>query len=284
MARPIKEGMDYYPHDTDSSNDEKIEALRAIHGNDGYVFYFVMLERIYRTSNAELDVSDAETRQILARKVAVTNEKFEEMIVTAIKYGCFDKEMYEKKCILTSNGIKRRSNVVFEKRLSMRVNYGNRVSDIETTPETTPEMGVETPQSKVKESKVKKSKDLAATGGGETALEIIPDLLANKKKKKWNDFGVEAKEINSIFAIVGKINPHLNYRNTTQREAAAELIHVHGIENMKKVAEVAVSLYNKPYAPAITTPYQLRDKYAQLKAFVEKESNKGGKIVIGSEF
>ena len=29
MARPIKEGMDYFPHDTDATNDEKIEALNS---------------------------------------------------------------------------------------------------------------------------------------------------------------------------------------------------------------------------------------------------------------
>ena len=79
MARPIKDGMDYFPHDTDASNDEKVEALRSLYGNDGYAFYFILLERIYRTNEAELDVSDAETIQILARKVSVTTEKFEQI-------------------------------------------------------------------------------------------------------------------------------------------------------------------------------------------------------------
>ena len=73
MARPQKEGMDYFPHDTDAVNDEKIEALRALYGNDGYAFYFIMLERIYRTAEFEINVSDAETQketfQILAKKV-----------------------------------------------------------------------------------------------------------------------------------------------------------------------------------------------------------------------
>lgn len=46
MARPLKEGMDYFPHDTDASDDEKIEALRAIYGNDGYAFYFILLDLI----------------------------------------------------------------------------------------------------------------------------------------------------------------------------------------------------------------------------------------------
>lgn len=154
MARPQKEGLDYFSHDTDAVNDEKIEALRALYGNDGYAFFFILLERIYRSPNAELDVSDAETLQILARKVSVTEEKFQEMLKTAIKRGCFNKEAFEKRGVLTSNGIRKRASVVIEKREVMRVRYQKAkldsipypISDAETIPET--------PQSKVKYSKV----------------------------------------------------------------------------------------------------------------------------------
>ena len=92
MARPPKGGMDYFPHDTDASNDEKIEALRVLHGNDGYAFYFILLERIYRTNEAELNVSDAETIQILSRKVAVTPDVFVQILETALKWGQFNVE------------------------------------------------------------------------------------------------------------------------------------------------------------------------------------------------
>lgn len=158
MARPKKEGMDYFPHDTDAVNDEKIEALRFLYGNDGYAFYFILLERIYRTKEFELDVSDAETIQILSRKVGVNEEKFLQILETSLKRGCFDKEMYEQRKVLTSEGIKKRASVVVEKRVKMRDKYQQtkaEVSDAETTQETK----VETPQSKGKERKVKESKN-----------------------------------------------------------------------------------------------------------------------------
>lgn len=158
MARPKKEGMDYFPHDTDAVNDEKIEALRMLYGNDGYAFYFILLERIYRTPNFELDISDAETIQILSRKVGVNEEVFDKILKTSLKRGCFDKELFEEKGVLTSSGIKKRANVVVEKRVKMRDKYSidkdKVVSDAETPPETTEE----TPQRKVKESKEKESK------------------------------------------------------------------------------------------------------------------------------
>ena len=156
MARPIKEGLDYFPHDTDAVNDEKLEALRALYGNDGYAFYFILLERIYRTNDAELDVSDAETIQILSRKVAVTTEEFMQMLETAFRWKCFDREAYEKRGVLTSNGIKKRTSVVVEKRATMRDKYQKKkeeVSDAETREET------EQKPDKVKKRKEKESKE-----------------------------------------------------------------------------------------------------------------------------
>ncbi|BCJ86479.1 DUF4373 domain-containing protein [Effusibacillus dendaii] len=155
MARPVKEGMDYFSHDTDAVNDEKIEALRMLYGNDGYAFYFILLERIYRTNDFELDISDAETIQILAKKVGVTEEKFHQILQSALKWNCFDREAYEKRRVLTSSGIKKRAATIIEKRAAMREKYRKSklvVSESETTQETIPEI----PQ--VKKSKVKKSK------------------------------------------------------------------------------------------------------------------------------
>ncbi|MBU8770302.1 DUF4373 domain-containing protein [Cytobacillus oceanisediminis] len=158
MARPKKEGMDYFPHDTDAVNDEKIESLRLLYGNDGYAFYFILLERIYRTKQFELDVSDAETIQILAKKVSVSEDKFLKMLETSLKRDCFDRQAYEERKVLTSEGIKKRASVVVDKRVKMRDKYQQtkeEVSDAETTQET----GVESTQSKVKKSKEKKSKN-----------------------------------------------------------------------------------------------------------------------------
>ncbi len=152
MARPQKQGLDYFPHDCDASSDEKIEVMRALHGNDGYAFYFIMLERIYRTPDGEVGVSDAETLQIFAKKCCVTAQKLQEMISTAVKYGLFDHAEYHSRQVLTSHGIKQRMGDVVTKRLAARLNYRGRISGAETHQETGPEM------QPVKESKVKESK------------------------------------------------------------------------------------------------------------------------------
>jgi hypothetical protein len=153
MARPYKTGLDYFPHDVDASSDEKIESLVMLYGSLGYHFYFFLLERIYRSHNQELIVSDAETLQILARKLLITPEQFQKILDTALRLRCFDSKIYTEKGILTSDGIKKRAQITLEKREKMRIAYQKRVSAEKTPQETTPEM----PQ--VKKSKVKKSKE-----------------------------------------------------------------------------------------------------------------------------
>lgn len=182
MARPKKEGMDYFPHDTDAVNDEKIEALRMLYGNDGYAFYFILLERIYRNKNAELDVSDAETKQILSRKIGITTELFSEILETCLKRKCFDREAYEKRGCLTSEGVKNRALPVIQKRANMRSKYNVGVSDAETKQKG----GVSAP--KVKESKVKESKEknkrIKEYTSNPLLIESLNDFIKMRKSNK----------------------------------------------------------------------------------------------------
>ena len=163
MARPIKEGMDYFPHDVDASNDEKIEMLTSIYGNDGYAFYFIMLERIYRSKDFLIDISDSETKeemfQILSSKTRLTVEQFTKILNTSLKYGLFDKRLYEEQGYITSDGIKKRSNQVITKREMMKERYNSRKKNNISVAETKEETISETQQSKEKKSKEKKSKE-----------------------------------------------------------------------------------------------------------------------------
>lgn len=149
MARPVKEGMDYFPHDVDAMSNDKIEILRALHGNDGYVFYFGLLERIYQQANFEYDISDAETIQLLCKKLLLSPDAFKAILQTSLKYGCFDGELYRTTGRLTSNGIKKRAAVVVKKRRQMRERYGGSISAAETWENSISE----TPQRIEKQSK-----------------------------------------------------------------------------------------------------------------------------------
>ena len=105
MARPQKEGLDYFPHDVYAASDEKIETLVMLYGAKGYAFYFMHLEYLYRKDSLSFQVSDAETRQIICNKLQILPEEYEKILQTALKYGCFDKEHYDETGELTSNSM-----------------------------------------------------------------------------------------------------------------------------------------------------------------------------------
>ncbi len=127
MSRPSKSGLDYFPHDTDATTNEKLEVLQSLYGNDGYAFYFKLCERIYHSENAELDVSNADAVALFCRKyLLIPPERFQEILRIALKLGCFDAEAYEQRKVLTSEAIKRIAGVVFEKRKEMQERYGKR--------------------------------------------------------------------------------------------------------------------------------------------------------------
>jgi len=80
-------------------------------------------------------------------------------------------------------------------------------------------------------------------------------------------------EINEIFDVFRQlVNPTINFGNKTQRAAAEYLIKQFGFEKTKKLAQASCMVQGKKYAPVITTPYGLREKYADLKIFYDKNN------------
>ena len=158
MARPIKDGLDYFPHDTNASSDIKLEPLIMLYKSAGYAFYFLHLEYIYRAKDFMLNISDAETTQILCQKLGINSAEYKQILTTALNRGCFDKAIYEQTGCLTSDGIKKRARTVMEKRARTRSIYDLQVPAAETTQESGSN-AAETRQSKVKESKVNEIKE-----------------------------------------------------------------------------------------------------------------------------
>jgi hypothetical protein len=123
MGRPLKDGLTYFQHDVGMSGDEKIEALEAVHGNDGYAVYNKLLERIFK-SFGKLDLSDDVQRLSIARKCNVSSEKFEQIIADAVRFRLFDEESWTTEKRLTSDRIRQQLEVVEEERERWRKKAG----------------------------------------------------------------------------------------------------------------------------------------------------------------
>ena len=160
MARPIKTGLDYFPHDTDALSDEKVQSLKALFRNDGYAFYFIILERIYRTPKGEIDISSNDEKRILAKSIGISLKKFDTILQNCFKKNLFSEKRFSKHGVLTSTAIKRRFLQIQSERQRKRKWYYKQkdgfghLIDAKNNGETTGE----TPQSKVKHNIIKLAK------------------------------------------------------------------------------------------------------------------------------
>jgi hypothetical protein len=179
LGRPTKSGLDFFSHDVNASSDGKIELMIALYGNDGYAFYFRILERIYRSNDLCLDVSSDEMNFVLAKRLDVDFEKFNKMLMTAIQHNLFCKKEYEERKVLTSESIKRRAEPVFVKRMQNR-------STTEKVSVTEKKVSVaESTHSKVKNSKGQNSKkvnkDMVEKNFSDDVI-FLTDLLISEIK------------------------------------------------------------------------------------------------------
>lgn len=195
MARPLKTGLDYYQHDTSMSADEKIEALEAVHGNDGYAVFNKLLERIYK-SYGKLDLSDDVQRLSIAKKCNVTAEKFEQIVQDSVRFGLFEKAPWDAQRALTSERIRAQIATVETIRDAWKdqkktENPSYPVEDAGLSARKTPVIRPENPsypagkvhraeQSRAEESKVRAEQSRAAR-----PLPEIDDLRKRLKSAPW---------------------------------------------------------------------------------------------------
>lgn len=122
-GRNPSKGIPWFKHDTGYADDEDIEVLIANHGQDGYAYPLHMYELAYKTRNGELDISEAEKRAVYAKNCLVDLDLWEKITQTALKYGIWDREVYEKRQVLTSNRIKESMRPVLEHREQSKKTY-----------------------------------------------------------------------------------------------------------------------------------------------------------------
>jgi len=88
-------------------------------------------------------------------------------------------------------------------------------------------------------------------------------------------------ETNAIIELFKTVNPsYANlYKRISERKAVERLLKLHGREKLEKVIAVLSQSNTERYAPTITTPIQLENKYAQLEAFWVKRKREGTKVI-----
>lgn len=163
MARPIKKGLDYFPMDVDFTRDIKVRRIINACGKESVYILHVLLASIYREDGYYLTWDD-DIAFLVADEVGTKEGTVNELINKAIQVGFFNKDLYDKFKILTSKGIQNRYIAATGERKKVELekdylltNEVNR-SNISIVHGTNLVNHRHSTQSKVKESKGKKSK------------------------------------------------------------------------------------------------------------------------------
>jgi len=172
MARPQKDGLDYFPLDVDIDQDDKVQLIEAQFGVIGFGILIKIFMKIYKEG---CFYEWTEKEQLLfSRRINVDINQVNDVINECIKWGLFDQKLYKKYSILTSKGIQRRYMEAVRRRKQVHIikeyflldqsKYSNiifvninPINDDNNAISEDVNVG-NNPQSKVKESKVKESK------------------------------------------------------------------------------------------------------------------------------
>ena len=98
----------------------------------------------------------------------------------------------------------------------------------------------------------------------------IPLKIIDKSSLKTELDQSNTKTIIAVFSAFQKsgLNPHINFGNKTQRNAADFLVKTYGLQEVLATIE-QISTIKDRFAPVITSPYELKEKLGKLKIYLE---------------
>ena len=194
MARTIKNTATYFPHYADASNSDTLTVLQSKYGNDGYAFWFKLLEKLTGTENHCLDLSNPNKWQVFVAKLGLDEITIVEMLNLLVEMQAIDKELWASKLIWCQNLVDNLADV-----------YKNRRREIPQKPISTCSNGITTcsnsndtigckittmniPQSKEEESRINKKEIVKKDT---TSLEKKIDKLVNDLRPEFNDLDID---------------------------------------------------------------------------------------------
>ena len=213
MARPIKDGVDYFPKDTAFYTDDKVRLLRAEFGAKGMYLLDYILCEIYGKNGYFMQWDQSRCYLVSDGAGCGCDPNFVgEFVAGCVRCSFFDKRVFDLFGVLTSQGIQRRYIRMFNSRDEIAINEDYFLLDITSKKDVpqgslnklrlfsdkstgnpdkstgNPDKSTGNPQSKVKQSKVKENKYIGAPAQKRAACpdELFPMILSNGKEKGFS--------------------------------------------------------------------------------------------------
>ena len=118
MARPNKDGVDYFP--LDCVFDDEIKYIEAEFGLDGLAMIIKLWQKIYGDKGYYCTFTRT-VRLMFSQSIGKGVNFVDEVITRCTQYGIFDREILKKYEVLTSKGIQERYAKMTERRNSLKI-------------------------------------------------------------------------------------------------------------------------------------------------------------------
>lgn len=118
MARPLKDGVDYFS--LDCQMDDEIKYIEAEFGLDGFAMIIKLWQKIYGDKGYYCTFTRT-VKLMFAQSINKGVNFVDEVINRCTEYGIFDRRLYKKYGVLTSDGIQKRYAKMTERRNSFTI-------------------------------------------------------------------------------------------------------------------------------------------------------------------
>ena len=255
MARPTKQGVDYFPLDVHL--DDKFKFIEIKYGLEGFALLIKLFQKIYSygywykwTEDEALLFAD-ENRVDLSKVDGVVNEAVERYI--------FDKDLYEKYSILTSRGIQKRYKEAVRRRKDVEVIEDylliddiNRVNDDKN----------QVNDDKSTQSKVNKTKEDNTKQNNQS------------RKQVYDETSLYFKMANYFYGLILKNKPDFKEPNLQKWADDCRKIVELDKKDKDRVRQVMDFVQNDDFEMInVLSPSKLRKRFDQLEMKSMKSSN-----------
>jgi len=161
VARPQKQTVDYFPHDAKASEGDTLTILQSRFGNDGYAFWFKLLEKISSSENHVIDCRNPIKWQLLLAKTCTNEERGSAIMELLCELEAIDAQLWRECKIIwcqklvnnIADAYKNRNRAVPERPIPTADNL--------VSGKKTPVSSPDNPQTKLNKTKVNKNKYIA---------------------------------------------------------------------------------------------------------------------------
>lgn len=150
MARPKKRTVDYFPHQC--NHGKTMFILEQKYGNDGYAFWFKLLELLGSTEGHFLHLENPADWEFLQAKTHLSDSKCQEILDLLARLDAIDQDLWENHRVVWSQNFVNGISDVYRNR---RMETPSRPSFYAVKPAPDGVSTPENPQSKLKETKLK---------------------------------------------------------------------------------------------------------------------------------